>query len=177
VQRRTPCARLSAGQPGRAFRDRAEKAPPGKILEEIDAVFRLDAPEAVRYDDSKARAAHPARRQHGACGASLGDTRSEPWLKDLWERAAPLEELRAISCCRSGRRRASRAARPHAVQLLQRFGAEIDAFLAKSNSIDELQASLKCGTNCGSCLPELRRKVSLAKTFEAVVLPLAAVKV
>jgi assimilatory nitrate reductase catalytic subunit len=25
-----------------------------------------------------------------------------------------------------------------------------------------LQGALKCGTNCGSCLPELRRKVSLA---------------
>jgi assimilatory nitrate reductase catalytic subunit len=38
---------------------------------------------------------------------------------------------------------------------------EIDAFLAESNSIAALQASLKCGTNCGSCLPELRRKVNL----------------
>jgi NAD(P)H-nitrite reductase large subunit len=38
--------------------------------------------------------------------------------------------------------------------------AEIDAFLARSNSIAELQKSLKCGTNCGSCLPELRRKVA-----------------
>ena len=37
--------------------------------------------------------------------------------------------------------------------------SEIDAFFAKSNSLAELQASLKCGTNCGSCLPELRRKV------------------
>jgi len=42
---------------------------------------------------------------------------------------------------------------------------EIDAFLAKSNSITALQARLKCGTNCGSCLPELRSKVSLAQTF------------
>jgi assimilatory nitrate reductase catalytic subunit len=38
--------------------------------------------------------------------------------------------------------------------------SEIDAFLAKSNSLAELQASLKCGTNCGSCLPELRRKIA-----------------
>jgi assimilatory nitrate reductase catalytic subunit len=36
---------------------------------------------------------------------------------------------------------------------------EIDAFLAKSNSLPKLQASLKCGTNCGSCLPELQRRV------------------
>jgi bacterioferritin-associated ferredoxin len=36
---------------------------------------------------------------------------------------------------------------------------EIDAFLTRSNSLAELQASLKCGTNCGSCLPEVRRRV------------------
>ena len=37
---------------------------------------------------------------------------------------------------------------------------EIDAFLARSNSLAELQASLKCGTNCGSCLPEVRRRIA-----------------
>jgi len=38
--------------------------------------------------------------------------------------------------------------------------SEIDAFLATSKSIAELQARLKCGTNCGSCLPELRRRIA-----------------
>jgi assimilatory nitrate reductase catalytic subunit len=48
--------------------------------------------------------------------------------------------------------------------------AEIDAFLARSNSprsnsspsisLQALQASLKCGTNCGSCLPEVRRRIA-----------------
>ena len=37
---------------------------------------------------------------------------------------------------------------------------EIDDFLARHRSLDELQHHLKCGTNCGSCLPELRRKVA-----------------
>jgi assimilatory nitrate reductase catalytic subunit len=36
---------------------------------------------------------------------------------------------------------------------------EIDAFLAQSKSLQALQASLRCGTNCGSCLPELQRRV------------------
>jgi assimilatory nitrate reductase catalytic subunit len=34
---------------------------------------------------------------------------------------------------------------------------EIADFLGEAKSLDALQASLKCGTNCGSCLPELRR--------------------
>jgi assimilatory nitrate reductase catalytic subunit len=38
--------------------------------------------------------------------------------------------------------------------------SEIDAFAAASKSLVELQAKLRCGTNCGSCLPELRRKLA-----------------
>ena len=38
--------------------------------------------------------------------------------------------------------------------------SEIDAFLAASKSLAELQNRLKCGTKCGSCLPELRRKIA-----------------
>ena len=38
--------------------------------------------------------------------------------------------------------------------------SEIDAFVARSASLEALQATLKCGTSCGSCLPELRRKLA-----------------
>jgi assimilatory nitrate reductase catalytic subunit len=38
--------------------------------------------------------------------------------------------------------------------------SEVDAFLAVSPSLESLQATLKCGTSCGSCLPELQRKLA-----------------
>jgi assimilatory nitrate reductase catalytic subunit len=38
--------------------------------------------------------------------------------------------------------------------------ADVEAFLRTSKSMDALQASLKCGTSCGSCLPEVRRKIA-----------------
>ena len=38
--------------------------------------------------------------------------------------------------------------------------ADVEAFLRTSKSMDALQASLKCGTSCGSCLPEVRRKLA-----------------
>jgi len=169
---------IGRDSPGVRFAIAAEKAPPGKILEEIDAVFRLDAPEAVRYDDSKHGRRILLEGNTVRAARLSGDTRSEPWLKDLWERAAPLEELRRYLLLPVGTPPGLPALRGRTLcNCFNVSEREIDAFLAKSNSIDELQASLKCGTNCGSCLPELRRKVSLAKTFEAVVLPLAAVKV
>jgi assimilatory nitrate reductase catalytic subunit len=39
---------------------------------------------------------------------------------------------------------------------------EIEAFLEATRSLDALQSRLKCGTNCGSCLPELRRMAAAA---------------
>ncbi|HWA38021.1 MAG TPA: nitrite reductase small subunit NirD [Burkholderiales bacterium] len=38
--------------------------------------------------------------------------------------------------------------------------ADVEAFLRTSRSMDALQAALKCGTSCGSCLPEVRRKIA-----------------
>ena len=38
--------------------------------------------------------------------------------------------------------------------------ADVEAFLRTSKSLAALQASLKCGTSCGSCLPEVRRKLA-----------------
>jgi bacterioferritin-associated ferredoxin len=38
--------------------------------------------------------------------------------------------------------------------------SEIDAFLAAHRSLEALQEKLRCGTNCGSCLPELRKKAA-----------------
>jgi assimilatory nitrate reductase catalytic subunit len=44
---------------------------------------------------------------------------------------------------------------------------EISDFLSKAaagaDTLDGLQRALKCGTECGSCVPELKRLVSATK--------------
>jgi assimilatory nitrate reductase catalytic subunit len=90
-----------------------------------------------------------------------GDTRSEPWLKDLWERGVAVGELRRHLLLPLETPPGLRA--PRGRTLCNCFDvaeSEIDAFLATSKSLAGLQASLKCGTNCGSCLPELRRRIA-----------------
>ncbi|MEW6690615.1 MAG: (2Fe-2S)-binding protein, partial [Pseudomonadota bacterium] len=39
--------------------------------------------------------------------------------------------------------------------------AEIRAAVTAGATLEKLQQELKCGTNCGSCLPELRRLAAL----------------
>jgi assimilatory nitrate reductase catalytic subunit len=141
----------------------AEKALSGEVLEEIDAVFGLDAPGVVRYDDGERGRRILIDGDTVRAVRLSGDTRAEPWLKDLWERAAAIENLRRWLLAPAASPPGLPALRGRTVcNCFDVSEREIDAFLAESNSIAELQASLKCGTNCGSCLPELRRKVSLA---------------
>ena len=154
---------IGRDRPGVRFAIAAEMAPGRELLDEIDAVFDLDAPEVLRYDDGD----HGRRILIDGDAVRAvrlsGDTRSEPWLKDLWERAAPEEELRRYLLLPVETPHKLPALRGRTVcNCFNVSEREIDAFLAKSNSIAALQASLRCGTNCGSCLPELRRKVSLA---------------
>jgi assimilatory nitrate reductase catalytic subunit len=42
---------------------------------------------------------------------------------------------------------------------------DIKVFLGESKSLHALQASLKCGTSCGSCVPELRRMAAVSEAL------------
>src|SRR5258706_11316240 len=135
---------IGRDHPGVRFAIAAEKAPHEKILEEIDAVFGLDAPEVARYDDSK-RGRRILLEGNTVRAVRLsGDTRSEPWLKDLWERAAPVGELRRYLLLPVEMPPGLPALRGRTVcNCFDVSEREIEDFLAKSNSIATLQARLK----------------------------------
>ena len=114
-------------------------------------------------DDEKRSVSRRVLLEGGAVGAVRlsGDTRSECWLKDLWERAAPVGDLRRYLMLPVETPPGIPALRGRTLcNCFDVAERDIDAFLAGSNSMAELQASLRCGTNCGSCLPELRRKIA-----------------
>jgi assimilatory nitrate reductase catalytic subunit len=48
---------------------------------------------------------------------------------------------------------------------------EIARELAAARPLGEVQARLKCGTECGSCLPELRRLAAAAGASARAVRP------
>ena len=158
---------IGRDNPGVRFAVAAKQAPPPQILEQIDAVFGLDSTETARYDDSKHNIGRRILLEDNVVRAVRlsGDTRSEPWMKDLWERAAPVEDLRRYLLLPVESPSGLPPARGRTVcNCFDVSEREIELFLAKSNSLAALQASLKCGTKCGSCLPELRRKAGLAET-------------
>ncbi len=133
------------------------------VLRRIDTAFGLDVADTLRYEDSRRQIARRVLLDGSTVRAVRlsGDTRSEPWLKDLWERGVAVGELRRHLLLPLETPPGLPV--PRGRTLCNCFDvaeSEIDAFLATSKSIAELQARLKCGTNCGSCLPELRRRIA-----------------
>ena len=86
-----------------------------------------------------------------------GDLRSEPWLREQFERGAPVGELRRYLLLPLDAPPGVPAPRGRTVcNCFDVSEKDISAF----SDLRSLQQSLKCGTNCGSCLPELRRLVA-----------------
>jgi assimilatory nitrate reductase catalytic subunit len=156
---------------GVLFRAAAYEVPPDELLQRLENLLGLTGAETLRYADKRKgqRRAMRVKRE----GADLrlealllaGDTSGEAWLKALL-----LQELPAQAY---GRQLLAPGAQPPAAvkqkgkQVCSCFGVEapaIEGHLAScegspQDRLGSLQAKLRCGTNCGSCVPELKRMI------------------
>jgi assimilatory nitrate reductase catalytic subunit len=136
-----------------------QEAPAKELIDAIDRAFGLDEGGAIRYEDPKRAIGRRIALADGAIRAVRlsGDTRSERWLKDYWERAAAVEDLRRYLLLPVESPPGAPPPRGRTVcSCFDVAEREIGAF----SDLATLQEKLKCGTNCGSCLPELRRLVA-----------------
>ena len=155
------------------FAPRAHEAPPDA---RAGADRRPARPRRRRHPALRRRRARPAAR--GAPGARRRATRGSK--ASCWP-ATPAPRPGSRRCCRTSCRRRPTAAcccaraprapaawRRAARQVCSCFGvtetaiggaARSRARAPTSERLAALQGALKCGTNCGSCLPELKRMV------------------
>lgn len=158
---------------GVMLRAAAYEAPPPAMLEELSTWFGLGGSAVLCYAD--ARRGQERRMRLGAPASDsrleafllAGDTQAEAWVRPLLQEGG--------SAAAFGRALLQGGARPplavpdRGAQVCNCFDvreAQIGAVLDRCHgSIDtklaQVQAELRCGTNCGSCLPELRRIVRL----------------
>jgi len=161
----------SAERHGLLFRAAALEAPPAEVLEQIETLLEIQGREVLRYADAQRGQRRSMRLRRVQANTVLegfllsGDTRAQAWisglLKDqqavqsygralllpLSQPPVPVVALGKVVCtCFNVRQTTIEA------KLSQCSGSA-------ALRLSQLQSALHCGTNCGSCLPELQRLV------------------
>ena len=165
------CVPFGRERTGVLFRAAAREAPDPALIERIEALLGLNTADALRYADKRLGQHRAARLVRMGEVTQLdgfmlaGDTRAEAWLKPLLQHELPADAY--------GRRLLMPGAKPPVAigakgrQVCTCFNvtdlAITERLATCEGSEDErlatLQACLHCGTNCGSCVPELKRLV------------------
>ena len=127
--------------------------------------------DLLRYADARRGQSRLIRVQRAGAEVRLqalllaGDTSAGGWILDLLQREASAQAYGRQLLAPGATPPAALPAREKQVCTCFNVGAPaIQAHLAQcGGTTDErlasLQGALRCGTNCGSCLPELRRLV------------------
>jgi assimilatory nitrate reductase catalytic subunit len=163
------CTLFGRERAGVLFRAADDYAAAPELVAAIEAKFGLSGHDVLRYDDNKRGNARHVRLQDGklAAVALAGDISAETWLKDY------LQNEQAVAAL--GRRLLSPSAKAPqgftprgriVCNCLDVAETEIRQALGPLSGSTEsilvgLQEKLKCGTGCGSCIPELRKMVAM----------------
>jgi len=142
------------------------------LLNQIEAVLGLQGDATLRYQDKRLgqrrairidRHQHEGTQVHTLRGVMLvGDTRAEAWIKTLLQDELPAQAYGRLLLAPGAEAPVAVVAKgkqvctcfnvtePQIVDTLGHCQGSTDERLA------QLQGELKCGTNCGSCIPALR---------------------
>ncbi|MBI5110309.1 MAG: molybdopterin-dependent oxidoreductase [Rhodocyclales bacterium] len=145
----------------------ADTPPPApELLAELAAAMGLDGPRMLAFDDARRGIAKRALIEDDSLVGALlcKETRATDWLLDLIARGGSTAELRKWLF-------APLATPPAAGPLRGRIVCncfdvsenEIRADIAAGLDLAALAEKRKCGTSCGSCLPELKRMAAAAE--------------
>jgi assimilatory nitrate reductase catalytic subunit len=160
------------GRVGVMLRLAAAAAPSAAQRRVIEQLLGLDAPEVMRYDDPVRQQSRAVRLRTSEGGerhiesfgvAGLGVT--ETWLRALLERQESVTALGQRLLSATPPDAAARTDRGR--QVCTCFDVSDQAIThhlrsgqgTEDQRLARLQADLKCGTNCGSCIPALRKLV------------------
>ncbi len=168
------CVPFGHQRAGLLLRAAAYEAPPVDCLDEIEGLLQLAArpgEKPLRYEDRRRGQRRTMRLVRDGADSRLdgfllaGDASAESWIKALLQDGLPAQAYGRLLLAPGGKPPAALPARGKQVcscfdvdetrirgQLSQTQGSEDQRLAA-------VQQALKCGTNCGSCVPELRRIV------------------
>jgi len=145
----------------------ANKVPVAEaLLAEIDRIFAFDPATSLSYVDARRGVAKRVMVTDGrVAGVRLtGETAAREWLKDAMAQGLAVEPVRRWVLAPLSVPPAGSTSRGRIVCNCHNVAeSEICAEVERGADLPTLQAKLKCGTDCGSCVPELKQLVKLRK--------------
>jgi assimilatory nitrate reductase catalytic subunit len=165
------CVPFGRERSGVLFRAAAREAAPAELLARVEGLLGLGAPDVLRYADPR-RGQHRSMRLLASDGQSLleafvlaGDISAEAWVRPLLQDGLPAQAYGRLLLLPGAKAPVAVSARGRQVcSCVDVSETQIgDALAACSGSAEarftQLQERLKCGTECGSCVPEVKRLV------------------
>ena len=149
-------------RPALLIRAAASSAPDNALLAQIDQLLGLDAGPIMAYDDPRKAIGKRVRIEHGRITALrlAGETAARDWLKSLWREGRADEELRrwllAPLSTPPGNSGASTAGKT-LCSCINVSQEAICAGISRGLDLNGLKQELGCGSQCGSCVPEIKR--------------------
>ena len=170
----TPLNEPGRERMGVLLRAAAHEPPPDAVIERIEALIGLATADTLRYADQKRgqrRAARLVRHGNATMLEAIvlaGDTSAEGWLKTLLQEELPAQSYGRLLLVPGAKAPVAVQSRGKPVCTCWNVtDAAITAELThchgtEDDRLAQLQGALRCGTQRGSCLPELRRMVRAA---------------
>jgi assimilatory nitrate reductase catalytic subunit len=161
------CTLFGQDRTGVLFRAADDYAAPAELVAKIEAAFGIEGAAVLRYDDARRGNSRRIVVAGGKLSAvSLaGDVSAGHWLKDYLENAIPVASLGRMLLMPSAQ--APKGFTPRGKVVCNCFNvAESDILTSLAagavgaspeTALADLSQSLRCGSNCGSCVPELRK--------------------
>jgi len=167
------CVPFGRERAGVLFRAAAYEAPAPEVVARLEALLGLAGPDSVRYADARKGQRRVMRLVRDGAGKDAparleafvlaGDTTSQAWVTTLLQDELPAQSYGRLLL--SPGAKAPVAVQARGKQVCTCFNITEDAIQGRlatctgnaDQRVAALQADLKCGTNCGSCVPELKR--------------------
>ncbi len=137
------------------------------VLAELDELFRFSDAHSMVYRDARRGVSKRVMVEAGRVTAVrlTGETAARDWLKEVMAEQTSADAVRRwVLAPVSTLPTAVAASRGRIVcNCLNVAESEIMAEVTLGADLPALQDKLKCGTSCGSCVPELKRLVAMRK--------------
>jgi assimilatory nitrate reductase catalytic subunit len=150
-------------RPALLIRAASAQAPDNQVLSQIDQLLGLNEGPVLSYDDARRSIGKRVRIEKGRITAIrlAGETIARHWLQSLWLEGRADEQLRRWLLAPISTPPGNASAMPRSNKTLCNCmnvsESAVLAGIGRGLDLPQLKTQLGCGSQCGSCVPEIKR--------------------